>query len=387
MRVLVVSNTPFLPATAGNRARIGSMLEALRHAGHAIGMLLLRGPDAADADVARMRAQLDWLDAIPAPPDRWRRLTARFRRPSSGPIPIDAWCPQALRVATHARVGAWRPDLVLVEYVFLSACLENLPRHHRYRTMIDTHDLMHRRAAVYEELGMPPRWFHTTAAQERQGLLRADLLLAIHDEDAAVLRTLVPERPVLTVPHATRVLPAPLGTALADRVLCVASHNDLNVRGVHWLFAEVWPRLRACRPNAQLDLCGSIATKIGDAPRGVVVRGPIDALDAAYADARVVAAPVVGGTGLKVKVVEALGHGRPVVTTAAGAAGIAVGEAAGVLSAATPAQFADMLSTLLSDDAAWQRACAGAAHHAVRFSPEVAFAPLLAACATLQRPA
>jgi glycosyltransferase involved in cell wall biosynthesis len=103
-----------------------------------------------------------------------------------------------------------------------------------------------------------------------------------------------------------------------------------------------------------------------------------------YARARLVIDPARAATGLQIKLVEALCHGRPVVATAAAATGIATGPDDGVVIASTPVSFADAIARLLADDTLWRRVTAGAATQALRrFSPEAAFAPLLHHLATM----
>jgi glycosyltransferase involved in cell wall biosynthesis len=390
MRVLVLSDTPFLPAAAGNRARIGAMLRYLASAGHELGLLLQPAVDRVEWDVPGMRAAVAWLEIADAPaPGLLARVAGRVARataPRAGdpapPIGIDDWCPSAFRARARARIDAWRPDVVLVEYVFLSACLTDLPDGGPDSgpvRVIDTHDVMHRRRAVYDAVGMAPQWFHTTADDERRGLLRADLVLAMQDDEAAALRALVPERTVLTVPHAMPVRPAPTDAARPARLLFVASYNDLNVRGLTWFLDAAWPALRARVPDVELVVCGNIAAKLGPLPPGVVARGFVERPDDEYAAARVVLSPLAGGTGLKVKAVDALCQGRPVVATTPGAYGLAHGLDEGVLVADEPAAFADAVHALLADPDRWARAVAGAtAHAARRFAPDVAFAPLVA---------
>jgi len=226
---------------------------------------------------------------------------------------------------------------------------------------------------------MKPQWFHTTAAEERRGLLRADLVLAIQDDEAAVLRALVPERQVLTVPHAHPLRPGPPEAAHAGRLLLVASYNDVNVHGLTWFLDAVWPLLRASVPGTELVVCGNIATKLGALPPGVVVRGFVPRIDDEYAAARVVLCPALGGTGLKVNAVDALCHGLPVVATSAGAVGLELGEANGVLVADDSGDFASAVRGLLDDEARWRRVAVAAAAQATRrFTSEAVFAPFVA---------
>lgn len=377
MRVLVLSDTPFRPPAAGNRRRIDAMLGYLRGQGAAVGMLMLPAVDRAEWDVASMAAALDHLEITEPPP---RTLAARLvtvgrrllARPGA-PVGVDDWCPRWFRARAATFAARWAADIVLVEYVYLSACLPALGG--GCVRVIDTHDVMSRRAQVYAAAGLPPQWFHTTWAEEARGLARADVVLAITEDDARMFRPMAPGGIVLTVPHAEPVMPAPVGRALSGRLLFVASYNDLNVIGLRWFLDAVWPALRATVPRAELVVCGNIAAKLGPVPAGVAVRGFVPQLADEYAAARVVVNPVREGTGLKVKVVEALCHGRPVVTTRAGAAGL---DADGVLVADAADDCVRTLRTLLTDAAAWVDAAGGAARHAARrFSPEVAFAPLV----------
>ena len=382
MRLLVVSNTPFLPANAGNRRRIRTMLGHLAGRGVDVALLLLPDWDVAEWDVAGMRRVLARVDV--AEPPRGgslarvgaavRRRLDRLRPPAA--LGLDDWCPRWFRARVAELAREWRPDAVMVEYVFLSACLVDLPRTAGGpRTIIDTHDLMHRRADSYASAGVPLRWFHTSYADERRGLARADVVLAISPPEAAVLRAMVPERTVLTVPHAEPLAFAP-ETARPARLLVVASDNDLNVAGLRWLLADVWPALRAARADAELVVCGRVGEKIEALPAGVVRRGFVESLATEYADARVVLAPVAGATGLSIKVAEALCHGRPVVATTAGAAGFPSPAEAGITVADDAGAFAAGVRRLLDDEDHWRRAVAAARRAAVAFSPEAAFGPL-----------
>jgi glycosyltransferase involved in cell wall biosynthesis len=244
--------------------------------------------------------------------------------------------------------------------------------------VIDTHDIMQHRTAAYAAAGLAPRWFHTTRDEERRGLLRADVVLAIHEEDARTLRDMLPGREVLIVPHGHDVRAADPRDALPARLLLVASDNDLNVCGLRWFLGEVWPHIRAAAADAELLVCGTIANKLDRTPAGVVVRGVVPSLAAEYAAARVAINPVQGTTGLQIKVVEALCHGRPVVSTSAGVAGIGRDAEGGVLVADTATGFAAAVGRVLRDRECYHRLAAGAARQAARFTPDAVFSPLLA---------
>ena len=129
-----------------------------------------------------------------------------------------------------------------------------------------------------------------------------------------------------------------------------------NREAARWLTERVWPTVRAQIPEGELYL-------VGDGPRewargldghSVHVTGRVPLLAPYYRDAGVACAPIQRGAGVKMKVLEGMAHGLPVVTTSVGSEGI-VGDThhpPPLVIADTPARFADALIQLLQDRAA-----------------------------------
>jgi hypothetical protein len=128
MRILLVSNTPFLPPTAGNRSRIAQMVGFLQRHGVEVGMLMLPAADVLDWDLDGMRGRLSYFELAQPPRggrviDRIRRSLRRPRSASTDAIGVDDWCPRWFRDRVATAAERWGADVLLIEYVFLSACL------------------------------------------------------------------------------------------------------------------------------------------------------------------------------------------------------------------------------------------------------------------------
>lgn len=99
-----------------------------------------------------------------------------------------------------------------------------------------------------------------------------------------------------------------------------------NRDALDWLIDEVWPLVATQLPTARLLLAGSGLSEAqhirAAAVPGVVVRGIVDDVGPVLDEADVLLSPLRAGGGIKVKVVEALRRGCPVVTTPIGAQGI-----------------------------------------------------------------
>ena len=157
------------------------------------------------------------------------------------------------------------------------------------------------------------------------------------------------------------------------RIVFVAGFaHPPNVDAAVWFVQEVFPLVLAARPDARLSLVGSNPTEEVQAlaSEWVEVTGWISSeeLKARYDSARVAVVPLRFGAGVKLKVVEALNEGVPLVTTPAGAQGLAgLADIAAVCEA--PEVFAgETLKLLNAGDDTWLRAShSGAAFVQSRF--------------------
>lgn len=320
MRILVVSPTPSHPQDAGNRARIHAVLSNLKVAGHSITLCLLDRENVGPEHIESMRNT--WDEFILVPHDR------SLEKPSlHGSFGLDDWVQPALEDELAA-LAVRRPgfDMVLVEYVFLSRAFTFFPFNNRFVPpmvkVLDTHDQFGGRDVRLRALGLNPSFFYTTEAEEARGFGRADLVLAIQDEERAAFESYSP-KPVLTLGHIPAGNRPPLPPRAPDGRFVIGylgSSNPMNTRALdRFLAALDLPALAAC--GAEIRIAGSAALHLEPTP-GLALIGPVQDPDELYAAVDLVVNPHEGGTGLKIKTVEALSRGLPVAGTAEAFAGL-----------------------------------------------------------------
>jgi glycosyltransferase involved in cell wall biosynthesis len=154
-----------------------------------------------------------------------------------------------------------------------------------------------------------------------------------------------------------------------------------NDEGLTRFITEGMPNVLERVPKARLVVAGSGASeeliRLAQRARGVEYAGPVEDDERLYRRARCFVDVAVGGSGSRVKVLNALARGMPVVTTADGAQGLEVVAGEHLLVADGPEAMAVPVSRLLTDDALWTRLRdASRALIAERYVPEVAFAEL-----------
>lgn len=250
--------------------------------------------------------------------------------------------------------------------------------------------------ALFDRAAARLRWPHSWASRLegirswrylRRIISEATELHLLSPADAEVLATGEVRHPN------TRVfLPAADAHARASRSFSSRSDVALfvgtlswlpNAEGLEWFLRSAWPLVKGGgsfeiigggAPPALLDLARCSAR--------TVARGYVDDIEDAYATARCLVAPLQSGSGIKIKIVNALARGLPVVTTSVGAEGLPEGEGEGLQVADSPGVFAACVDRVMSDPDAWTAASASALAYAARHFSGESFREW---CASLER--
>jgi glycosyltransferase involved in cell wall biosynthesis len=125
-----------------------------------------------------------------------------------------------------------------------------------------------------------------------------------------------------------------------------------NYDAMQWFLAEIYPRIRSQQPDVTLTITGS--TK-GVAVAGLALddsvrlTGFVEDVRIPVAQATVCVVPIRQGGGTRLKILEAMALGTPVVATSKGAEGLEVTPGHDILIADEPAEFAEQVIRLLRD--------------------------------------
>ncbi|HEX5250446.1 MAG TPA: glycosyltransferase [Gaiellales bacterium] len=199
-------------------------------------------------------------------------------------------------------------------------------------------------------------------AQELAVYAAADVVLAVTEDERALLAGLLPGADVQVLGNVHRVAETVAPLAGRRGSLFVGSYGHApNADAVRWLCADVMPLLHAAGHENPVVVAGAnmpddlaaLASAAGAQPRGF-----LPSMDAELAARRISIAPLRFGAGLKGKVGESLAAGVPVVGTTIAAEGFARPER-GMLIADTAAEFADAMMRLEADDGLWAKLSAG----------------------------
>lgn len=262
------------------------------------------------------------------------------------------------------------PDFVIANFAWAAPVLQALPA--RVCKLLDLHDVQHLRGLSHQAMTGEDE-FLTDLAGEIEAWSKADYLLAIQSEDKDFVLKAQGRNNIVLTGHALPVRRSP--STDAPTVMFIGNRYPPNIKGLRDFILHAWPVVTARFPEAELHVVGSVVSEITAVPRGVVLRGIVEDLAQAYDAAAVVINPVTFGSGLNIKSVEALCHGKCLVTTPFGVKGLPVTPDAAVIVEADA--MGGAVADLLGDAQARARVESAAHAFAVReLSPERIFREL-----------
>lgn len=390
-----------LPVGGGGAARTWALVDSLRASGFRVE--LLTGDQGQYNAALAERVDRLWIEAPQTPnvhPVSWKSRTRSALRDAYKLVdpdlrglhrlnallgrnlaPVEA---SVLQRNRRPRLEAYAgkvacedpPAIAIASYAWLAPALDHMPP--GTLRLIDTHDIQHaRRAAARAGGGDLP---HAACSREEEAreLNRADVLLAIQPEEAAALASLCPGREVLLAEHAHPVAAYVPSPPESRELLYIGNRYDPNIRGLRVLLDQVLPRVRTVYPDVTLTVCGAVCETVRNPGPGVTLAGRVPDLAPCYLRAAVVLNPVPYGTGLKIKTVEGLAHGRCLVCSEAGTGGLGDPKSLPLIVADPQTDMADRIMEVLDntrlrhDYEQRARAFANA-----RFCEDVVYGPLL----------
>jgi sugar transferase (PEP-CTERM/EpsH1 system associated) len=192
---------------------------------------------------------------------------------------------------------------------------------------------------------------------EQAALRRADLTLAVSDEDRQALQDLAGAElgriETLSIGVDTDYFSASPRTMHSKTLVSIGTmYWPPNIDAISWFCREILPKIREREPEAKLMVVGARPTAeilaLAEAP-AVTVTGSVPDVRPYGTDCGAFIVPLRSGSGMRVKILNALAMGLPTVSTTIGAEGIEVTDGEDILLADTAEDFAAATLRLLSE--------------------------------------
>lgn len=364
MRILQICNKAPYPANDGSSIAICSLAEGLADSGAELHLLAINTKKHYKPD--------DKVDEGFKQKTHYRSVFRNTDTSAIGAL-LNLFSPQSYFVsrfyfkqfgqALAETLTARQFDIVQIEGVFMASYIPLIRRLSKARITLRSHNIEHQiweRHIPHEKNGLK-KWYlglqnRRLKRFELEAFKAVDAIVTITDIDRQNTQKLMPGKPVFTCLtgvdmnkyHACGAATYP-GTAFH-----FASMDWLpNIEAADWLMSEVWPLVTKQNRQVKLVLAGrgmpARFCKLQSAQAEVQEHVP-DSTQF-YRDYDVMLVPLWSGSGLRIKLVEGLAYGKPIITTSIGAEGIPYEHGKHLLIADTAQDFANAMLSLLLDPA------------------------------------
>jgi glycosyltransferase involved in cell wall biosynthesis len=262
-------------------------------------------------------------------------------------------------------------DLVQLEGPYPGHYLDVIRSGSKARVSFRAHNVEHRiwyRKAAHEKV-LLKRWYFSNMASRLErfemGVLRqTDCLVAISPLDETYFREKGAGQPAITIPTGFSMNSYPSSPLPAEPSLFFIGALDWlpNQEGLKWFLDHVFDPLCAEVPEIRFHVAGRNAPESFEKlvkKEQIIYHGEVEDARAFMQSYRVMVAPLLTGSGIRIKILEAMALGRPVVTTSIGIEGIPAENKREVMVADDPQLFKSQIINLISGNEIAPRLVAG----------------------------
>jgi len=236
-------------------------------------------------------------------------------------------------------------DYIFINYASWATLVEHNPLTGKAITVIDTHDFTTAQYQIKNDIGQ-------SFKEEIRRISLFDIALAISVEEQYVFSQFCKTKVVL----APMMLDQPENFHTVKEksfdLIYVASDNIHNQKAASWFFSHVYPLLPT---SVQICIIGQINEHLSIKAPNIVSVNFAEDLSTYYQNAKVALCPMLTGTGTKIKVVEALSYGLPIVCNTRGIDGLINKTDNGCLVSDDHIEFGHNIMKLLTDEAEYKK--------------------------------
>jgi len=327
----------------------------------------------------------DQDDAPPIPDSHYEQITtvkqdaaytfAKIVRGLWGrtPLPVLNYTTNSMKQALAKILSERDFDIVQVESIHLMAYLPIIRAARKPPLVIcDWHNIESELLQRYSERESNPlrqayagKTARLMSEFERRATNEFDAHVVVSERDAQRLRALNPKARIFVIENGVDTayyFAGQIETVAASgrdapgkrRIVFVGSMDyHANIEGAAKFGREVWPQLRARQPDLVFTVVGRNPARevreLAQTP-GIEVTGTVDDVRPFYRKAVAAVVPLNVGGGSRLKILEAMATGVPVVSTTLGAEGLNVQPGVNILIADTNEQLIEAIINVVEDE-------------------------------------
>lgn len=337
MRILQLCNKPPLPAIDGGCLAMHAITKGLLKSGHSVKVMALfthKHPYIEDEFSAKylhqtqfeavyVETEINWVDAFSCLITRDSYNLNRFFTPD-----MDIALTRTLKNGEY--------DIVQLESLFMAPYIATIRKYSNAKIILRAHNL---EFSLWERRAENAKGYFKKLYQkylsrelkkyEIHYMSWVDGIAAISDIDKRDIEALGITKPVITIPFGIDVDQeenAMVGKEENSVFHLGAMDWDPNVEGVQWFCEEVVPVLKEENPDINFYVAGKKSEKLREHKsfKEATVIGEVKSAKAFMDSKDIMVVPLKSAGGMRVKIIQGMANGKPIVTSSIGKEGIDV---------------------------------------------------------------
>jgi glycosyltransferase involved in cell wall biosynthesis len=368
MKILMLCSTfPYPPTRGGTQGRTFNLLKYLSQ-NHAVTLITQRSQDVTESEIEGLRHWVDELVVFPRPGDAQGGILGKVQR--FGRFLQQGTPPNVLHLYS-AEIQQWVDEAVAAGKFEVITCEHSVNEiyvrpqwQQRLRTVVNVHSSVYRTCKNQLETGTSDNklrdqlFLPLLRRYEQRSCHKFSNVVVTTDEDQQQMQAFHPEGEVTVIPNGVDLAQFPYREADpgGHRLVFIGGLDYfVNIDAACFFSLEVLPLLQEKYPDTTLTLVGSKPSPevLALAKRpGITVTGRVPSMAEYLHQATVSVVPLRTGFGMKIKTLEAMAAGTPVVGSDRGLEGLVVdgpGVTLCALRANEPAEFVAAVSRLFED--------------------------------------
>ena len=222
-------------------------------------------------------------------------------------------------------------DVIILDGLYSSGPLPHLIEKYRGKIFIRAHNVEYKIWSQLSEHSRNPlkKWYYKILSKqliriEQKVYSSVEGIITITSEDEKTILNEFSVKQAFTIPF-TQPEVNPKKDYSCCNIFHLGSMNwEPNSEAVRVLINDIYPKVKKSLPSIKIKIAGSNmdVNKIDDPENGVIAVGFIEDLEKWYQSEGIFVSPIQSGSGVRIKILEALNYGIPVITTRKGASGI-----------------------------------------------------------------
>ncbi|MDR1792859.1 MAG: glycosyltransferase family 4 protein [Bacteroidales bacterium] len=335
MKILQICNKSPYPPKEGGPIAMHALTQLLLKAGHQVKILAINTPkysisqdkidtnfkENTDIETVFIDTNLNIKDATIALLKNKSYHVARFYSPQ-----METKIIQTLQKEKY--------DFVLLETIYLSDYVDVIKKYSTAKIILRSHNVEHliwERIAKNQHFGLKKAYLSLLAKQlkkyELQNIAKYDAIFCISEHDKCYFYQQNANLHLFLIPFTVLpkiILYAENQTDTPCNLFSLASMDwQPNKEGLQWFIDKVWDKIHAAYPSLSLVIAGRNIPHWQSVPqKNIIIVGEVENAEKFMQENGILIVPLWAGSGIRIKIIEAMSLSKVVITTSIGMQGI-----------------------------------------------------------------